>query len=662
VIKVSLKSFCKDPALLELLQKHVHTLDRITTETYHLINLLLRHRYEQDPDNFTEQKWTRDRVLLYMCAVSKPEPKPDANVAAMLDSDVDTATSVREFCRQHYMPLRGNLEPPDRTGLPGNALQEVATRIAASIETNIREHFFRRQLHNIFWRECIPNQASGTKLAPEERKQAWKKARERQTEINEKAVTERLADKSLPRPDTIEKSVAYHLEAHAEAFVGLLLWMNSQLEEKGQKKFAVLPMSTGFVPGANLHIDTDSLERLVGWQPQAQAYKAAKKERLAKQPKRPPPGRNTSELALNEKDLLWQAFFEVERVAPESRVARGVLRFGHHITTDGVSVSCTVLHPRPTRIEDKGGNGGGKTTKKRRGVGRAGRKRAAYEAGADAQSELLRRVQADGVPETKLVGADPGLHNLLFLSNGDKHLSYTAGQRRHESMAALRAKRHEKEGHVQELENRLSLQDHRAVKLEKFKSYLKARFEVQEALYEHYAHGLGFRLDRMYNWRDRRSSEDCLVQRVIDAYGEDAVIGYGSWSAKRCMRGLPPAPTVGLRHRFERRMRVITVPERNTTKTCSNCSKQVEPDKSRSTVYRDGTIKPARGIRRCNSEECGGLLRWNRDLNAALNIRANLSHAVRTGQWDPRFGPNPEHELPRFPMASASAQRTRRRK
>jgi len=216
---------------------------------------------------------------------------------------------------------------------------------------------------------------------------------------------------------------------------------------------------------------------------------------------------------------------------------------------------------------------------------------------------------------------------------------------------------------VQELENRLSLQDHRSVELEKFKSYLKARFEVQEALYKHYADQLGFRLDRMYNWRDRRSSEDCFVQRVIDTYGQDAVIGYGSWSAKRCLRGLPPAPTVGLRLRFQRRrMRVITVPERNTTKTCSNCHEQVTPDEGRLTVYRDGTSKPARGIRRCHSVKCGGL-RWNRDLNAALNIRANLCHALtHRGEWHSCFEPNPKHELPRFPMATGSNRRTRRRK
>ncbi len=43
------------------------------------------------------------------------------------------------------------------------------------------------------------------------------------------------------------------------------------------------------------------------------------------------------------------------------------------------------------------------------------------------------------------------------------------------------------------------------------------------------------------------------------------------------------------------------------------------------------------GIRRCNSTICGGLRRWNRDHNAAINIRANLLHYLNTGTW-PQHG------------------------
>jgi len=45
---------------------------------------------------------------------------------------------------------------------------------------------------------------------------------------------------------------------------------------------------------------------------------------------------------------------------------------------------------------------------------------------------------------------------------------------------------------------------------------------------------------------------------------------------------------------------------------------------------------PVWGIRRCNSATCGGLRRWNRDHNAAINIRANLLHYLNNGTWPQR--------------------------
>ena len=42
---------------------------------------------------------------------------------------------------------------------------------------------------------------------------------------------------------------------------------------------------------------------------------------------------------------------------------------------------------------------------------------------------------------------------------------------------------------------------------------------------------------------------------------------------------------------------------------------------------------PLWGIRRCNSAICGGHHRWNRDHNAAINIRANLMHYAESGAW-----------------------------
>ena len=62
-------------------------------------------------------------------------------------------------------------------------------------------------------------------------------------------------------------------------------------------------------------------------------------------------------------------------------------------------------------------------------------------------------------------------------------------------------------------------------------------------------------------------------------------------------------------------------------------------DPTRTRILKDGRKVPLRGIRCCNNEKCGGLLRWNRDHNAAINIRVNGIHWIQTGKWHPDFIP-----------------------
>jgi len=103
------------------------------------------------------------------------------------------------------------------------------------------------------------------------------------------------------------------------------------------------------------------------------------------------------------------------------------------------------------------------------------------------------------------------------------------------------------------------------------------------------------------------------------------------------MKGLESSPTSGFRKLLSKRVKVIDVPERNTTKTCSKCHGLLVPDKTRLSKTKQGKLVPCRGIRRCNNAIHGGLLRWNRDHNAAINIRSNLIHYINHNEWNPTF-------------------------
>jgi hypothetical protein len=166
-------------------------------------------------------------------------------------------------------------------------------------------------------------------------------AYKRQQEINNQLGI----DDSLPAK--LEGSVQEHLEKYPQDFLWPMYKMSKVLEEKKKKRVAILPLTTGFVPGACLQLDTQALVKLLGTtDPEVQAYLQANKERLATRPKpkRQRLRRNTEEEAMKVKDKLWNSLFEVDKVAARGRVRNNLIRFGHHITTDGVSVSATLYH------------------------------------------------------------------------------------------------------------------------------------------------------------------------------------------------------------------------------------------------------------------------------------------------------------------------------
>jgi hypothetical protein len=264
----------------------------------------------------------------------------------------------------------------------------------------------------------------------------------------------------------------------------------------------------------------------------------------------------------------------------------------------------------------------------------------------------------------EVVGADPGKRNLLHLTNesapdgyndGEERaqdsrlatLNYTFGQRLHESGAAKRAKWQEQRMRpdARGAQEALAEYDSRVTGLEHFQGYLGARFRAQSILSAQYGK-VHQRVVRWHNWRDRRASEDRFAQRVVHTFGTDAVIAYGNASGFHALAGLPSSPTQGLRARLRAKahlgLQVVPVPEAYTTLTCSRCGATLKEDPTRARYTDAGRLVAPRGIRRCHSANCGGL-RWNRDHNAAINIRANLLHRLQNGRW--LFGPRRDTAL-----------------
>lgn len=145
------------------------------------------------------------------------------------------------------------------------------------------------------------------------------------------------------------------------------------------------------------------------------------------QKKKRPPGRDTSDEAMMEKDILWDGLFHVSKVAAPSRVKNNRIRFGHHLTTDGVSVSAVVYH-----------EGSAPKKKKKRKKKKQFQQVHASE-GVDCREAC--KYADDDDDDVEVVGVDPGKHNLVFMSTEQANkskkrksgtsLRYTAAQGRH---------------------------------------------------------------------------------------------------------------------------------------------------------------------------------------------------------------------------------------
>ena len=106
---------------------------------------------------------------------------------------------------------------------------------------------------------------------------------------------------------------------------------------------------------------------------------------------------------------------------------------------------------------------------------------------------------------------------------------------------------------------------------------------------------------------------------------------YGSWGAIAgphvANEGLPPCIGKGLLQKLGRHFVVAVTPEAYTSQTCCHCHGPVGSFEEVEGCFG----KKVRGLRRCQSEDCG-LTPLNRDKNAAINIATNF---LRLYQGEP---------------------------
>jgi hypothetical protein len=238
------------------------------------------------------------------------------------------------------------------------------------------------------------------------------------------------------------------------------------------------------------------------------------------------------------------------------------------------------------------------------------------------------------VTELHAAGIDPGKHELIVAIDADNPrasaVRYTQKERCHDKRQRQFAKEVADAKPEDVIQAEKSLSDRKqhsySADLEAFCAYCGRRHAVMEKCLAFYRR----RMHRHHRWKTvikEQQSEAKLCNRLRGIHkkgdGRQLVLCYGSWGAVAgphvANKGLPPCIGKGLMHKLSRHFVVAITPEAYTSQTCCRCHGPAGPFEEVERCFR----KKVRGLRRCQSEDCG-LTPLNRDKNAAINIATNF--------------------------------------
>ena len=200
----------------------------------------------------------------------------------------------------------------------------------------------------------------------------------------------------------------------------------------------------------------------------------------------------------------------------------------------------------------------------------------------------------------------------------------------------------ETEYEIKPINVELNKVSHKSPNYEQMKEYITVKKECSYQTKDHYSNDIqakvSNKLTGIVNYRKLRWNSQINYQRSMDNMvnnfkqvfpQKNKLICWGDYNQSN-MRHQAPTIGVGLRkHFYSKGLKVLLVNENNTSKTCSSCHGLVE--KFKDTVSKKhktlGNKIQVHGLLRCTTYNCvnkSGTITfryWNRDLNAALNIR-----------------------------------------
>jgi len=634
-IRVPMKSFLscgeKDNEKNEFMEKLHDACERnhrIVSLMYQLYNLHIRRFLEQKKD-IPEIKHNDLCQLLNAC--SRLENREEKNFK--MDDELRN-TYIKEWKRLMKETNREYHQLPYRDGILTSIKNYSIVRMETAIKNNIWMHFHKR--HVKYLRLVLPL----SKQIPRHQQKKFYVALQnaildcdnKMQDFKEFSLVEsQMIQQSSTVNQWFETQYALfptrannmsfedHLKQNPHLYLRAMWTMLKKCEECGVKGFALLPQQHSFVTGS-ITLNTATLKSIAS---------------CANLP-----------VKGDSDEFIWNYVFGTKLLETKNK------KFKYLLDTDGVSCSFHMHKPALSGKKKSEKNQRSNTCFLKDDEMRS---KGMFDLPIFTNSEKRKAWVKEH--ESKFVGVDPGLHNLLYVTKA-KHekkecltYSFTRGFRDHQLLTKKYQRKKEKwkqsDEKLMEMERQLSQSNSTCSSVNDYLAYLKLRWKFETPLFEFYSKQV-YRKFRMDSFIKKQQSESQLCRNLKERFGNDVILCMGDWSKDqtRHFRGLAPMPQVGLRRRLARDFLVLNTRESYSSKLCPCCEKwlsvvkrkgdppwkkkrkQKERLELKNVEAKDHEI---RGLRKCDNTDCG--IWWNRDRVGAVNILKNALSYINSREY-----------------------------
>jgi len=604
-VKVSLKHILKH---YEINQPKINQIaikaHKIIIHTLQFMKLYLLDYYDKNSNLPKINKEFINSCMKIICKENASGRPPKKEIKELKEK-------LTTFYNTHYKPLCQD-EELDYTHM-NTILDYLTIDILTMYENNIKQHYIEyvERYVNVVWeRKFMIKQIRKIKKTKKDRDSSIRKLNTQLRKIkNDLLNIENTNYKSnsfyhkwikqqhklvIPNKDKFRKNNLYYdLQCNPQDYLGCMVFMMKQVENKGYTTTNPFPMRSDIIP-KHIRLDTTTLVHLLMTKTQGNKSDYLFKGNLKRF-----------------EDKIWKFFFRIERQC----FSKKWYSFHHMIETDGISCSILLLR------KDKVG------------------KRIRTNKIPNREQYINELKDYSALQDKNIVAIDPGLSDLIYCVDNNNveanEYRYSQDRRRKETKSKkygkiLLEKKKTKidDKTIIEYETELCKYNRKTLDITKFKEYCKVKNKMNYKLFEFYKKEL-FRKLKLNGYWNRLKSEQKLINQFKKIFGneKETIICFGDYEQRKHMKFKEPIKGKGMRILFRKNgYKTYLVDEFRTSCKCSKC----DGGKCEKFMVRENpkpfrdNLRLVHGLLSCKN--CANV--WNRDCNGATNIYKIASNSI----------------------------------